>query len=59
MSKLQEKPTALQKLKFINLFLGLWVIFALLDLHPDTDLGTSLNSDPDTDPDPQDCQKEK
>jgi hypothetical protein len=39
MSKLQEKPSALtreydpalQKMKFINFFLCLWVIFALLD----------------------------
>jgi hypothetical protein len=34
-------------MKFINLFLFLWVIFALLD--PDTDPETPLNLDPDTD----------
>ncbi len=41
MSKLQEKPSALkrehptlQKMKFINFFLCLWVIFALLDPDP-------------------------
>jgi hypothetical protein len=43
MSKLQEKPSALkrehpalQKMKFINFFLCLCVIFALLDPDPDT-----------------------
>jgi hypothetical protein len=48
MSKLQEKPSAfkteysaLQKMKFINFFLCLWVIFALLDPNPDA--GTPLN----------------
>ncbi len=56
MSKLQEKLSAqktehpaLKKVKFINFFLYLWVIFALLDL--DADQGTPLS--PDTDPDPQ------
>jgi hypothetical protein len=51
MSKLQEKPSALkreypalQKMKFINFFLCLLVIFALLD--PDTDSWTPLNPDP-------------
>ena len=41
MSKLQEKPSALkrehpelQKIKFINFLLFLWVIFALLDPDP-------------------------
>jgi hypothetical protein len=50
MSKLHEKPSAfkrehrsLQKIKFINFFLCLWVIFALLD--SDTDPGTPLNAD--------------
>ncbi len=57
MSKLQEKPSALireypplQKMKFINCFLYLWVIFALLDpdpiAYPDMDPGNPLNSDP-------------
>jgi hypothetical protein len=52
MSKLQEKPSALktehtaQKMKFINFFLSLWVIFALLHMDPDTDSGTPLNPDP-------------
>ncbi len=52
MSKLQEKPSALkrehpalQKMKFINLLLRLWVIFALLDPDPDTDPGIPLNQD--------------
>jgi hypothetical protein len=67
-SKLQEKPLALkrehpvlQKIKFINLFLCLWVIFALLDPDPGTDPETpskfGSNPDPDTyqDPDPQHC----
>jgi hypothetical protein len=52
MSKLREKPSALtrehpalKKMKFINFFLCLWVIFTLLD--PDTDPGTPLNPDPD------------
>jgi len=52
MSKPQEKPSALkrehkalQKIKCVNFFLCLWVIFALLD--PDTDPGTPLNPDPD------------
>ncbi len=51
MSKLQEKPSVLKrdhpafkKMKFINFFLCLWVIFALLD--PDTYLGTPLDPDP-------------
>jgi hypothetical protein len=49
-SKLQEKASALnrehpalQKMKFINLFPCLGVIFALID--PDTDPGTPLNPD--------------
>ncbi len=56
----KEHP-ALQKMKFINFFLCLWVIFALLD--PDTVPGIPLNPDPiririhsiavyDRDPDP-------
>jgi hypothetical protein len=39
-----EKLTFFQKMKFINFFLFLWVIFALLDLDPDP--GTPLNPDP-------------
>jgi hypothetical protein len=49
MSKLHEKPSALkrehpalQKRKFINFFLFLWVIFALL--VPDTDPGNPIKS---------------
>jgi hypothetical protein len=38
-----EHP-AHQKMKLINFFLCLWVIFVLLD--PDTDPGTPLNPDP-------------
>jgi hypothetical protein len=51
MSKLQEKTLALkrehpapQKMKFINFFLCLWVIFALLD--GDTEPETPLNPNP-------------
>jgi hypothetical protein len=53
MSKLQEKPSALkrehpalQKMNFVNFFLCLWVIFALLNSDPHTDPGTPLNLDP-------------
>jgi hypothetical protein len=53
MSKLQEKSSALkrehgafQKIKFINFFLCLWIIFALLDPDTDTDPGTPMNPDP-------------
>jgi hypothetical protein len=52
-SKLQEKPSALkreqpalQKVKFFNFFLCLWVIFAILDPDPDTDPGTPFYPDP-------------
>jgi hypothetical protein len=51
MSKRQEKPSALkrehpalQKLKFINFFLFLWVIFALLDPDPDCESGPGYGS---------------
>jgi hypothetical protein len=44
--KLQKKPSALkrerpalQNMKFLNFFLLLWVIFALLDLDPDSKSG--------------------
>jgi hypothetical protein len=58
MSKLQENPSALkrehpalQKIKFINFFLCLWVILALpnpdCNPDPDTDPETPLNPDPD------------
>ncbi len=54
LSKLQEKLSALkrehpalQKIKFINFFLFLWIIFALL--------GSGSNPDPDLDLNPQDC----
>jgi hypothetical protein len=57
MSKLQEKPSALkrehpalQKMEFSNIFLCLWVIFALLDPDLDSESGpypgTQLNPDP-------------
>jgi hypothetical protein len=64
-SNLQEKPSALkrehpalQNIKFLNFFLFLWVIFALLDPGPDsesgpTDLiesGSESGSNPDLDP---------
>jgi hypothetical protein len=45
MSKLQEKPSApkrkhpaLQKVKFINLFLCLWVIFHFALMDPDLEI---------------------
>jgi hypothetical protein len=48
MSKLQEKPSALirehpalQNMKFLNFFLFLWVIFALLDPDPDYESGSN------------------
>jgi hypothetical protein len=43
----KENIQHFQKMKFINFFQCLWVIFALQD--PDTDQGTPLN------PDPQHC----
>jgi hypothetical protein len=50
-SKLQEKPSALkrenpvlQKMKFINFFLCLWFIFALLVPNSDPDPGTPIES---------------
>jgi hypothetical protein len=53
MFKLQEKLSALKtehaeikKIKFINYFQFLWVIFALLNPDPDTDSGTPLNPEP-------------
>jgi hypothetical protein len=49
MSKLQEKPSALkkghqalQKMKFINFFLCLWVILALLDPDCVSGFGSGL-----------------
>jgi hypothetical protein len=62
MSKLQEKPSSLkrehpvlQKLKFINFFLCIWVIFDLLDSDPDSEFGSrdllQSGSNPDTVPD--------
>jgi hypothetical protein len=62
----QEKPSALkrehlafQKMKFINFFLYLWVIFALLDPDPDCESGSGYASkDPiesGSNPDPQHC----
>jgi hypothetical protein len=55
MSKLQEKSSELKRehpalQKFINFFLCLWIVFALLDLDP-----IESGSNPDTDPDPQHC----
>jgi hypothetical protein len=66
MSKLEEKPSALkrehpalQKLKFINFFLCLLVVFALLDPDPDEsgDLIEFRSNPDDTDPDPQHWRK--
>jgi hypothetical protein len=54
--KLQEKPLALkrehpalQNMKILYFFLSLWVIFALLDPDP----ATQMNKD--SDPEPQHC----
>jgi hypothetical protein len=66
MFNLQEKPSAikrehpaLQKMKFINYFIFFWLIFALLDPHPDCKSGSGYGSrDPiesGSDPDPQHC----
>jgi hypothetical protein len=58
MSKL-KKPSAfkrenppLQKMRFINLFLCLWVIFALLDPDPDCESGFGYGSRDPSNPDP-------
>jgi hypothetical protein len=47
-SKLKKKPSALkrenpalQNMKFLYFFLLLWVIFALLDLDPDSESGST------------------
>ncbi len=64
MSKLQEKPSvlkrehrALQKIKFVNFFLCLWVIFALLNPDPDCEFESEsrdpIKSGSNPDPDPQ------
>ncbi len=45
LSKEKEHP-ALQNMKFLNFFLLLWVIFALLDTDPDPNPLTGLNPDP-------------
>jgi hypothetical protein len=52
-------------MKFLNYFLLLWVIFALLDLDPDSKFGSGYrsrdpiesgsNPDPDMNQDPQHC----
>jgi hypothetical protein len=44
---LKREHPAIQNMKFLNFFLLLWVIFALLDLDPDP--ATQINADPDTD----------
>ncbi len=44
MSKIQAFSKHKRKIKFINFFLCLRVIFALLDPYPDT--GSPLNLDP-------------
>jgi hypothetical protein len=55
MSKLQKKPSALkrghptlQNMNFYQIFLLLWVIFALLDPDPDSESGYTgpMNPDP-------------
>ncbi len=51
-SKLQKNPLALkrehpalQNMKFLNFFLLLWVIFALLDPEPDSESGSGYGSE--------------
>jgi hypothetical protein len=69
-SKLLDKPSdlkrehpALQKMKFINCFLFLWAVFALLDPDPDCESRSGYGSrDPiefgsNPYPDPQHCRK--
>ncbi len=53
MSKVQKKPAALkrehlelQNMKFLNFFLLLWVILALLDPDPEYGSGANSYSDP-------------
>jgi hypothetical protein len=41
-------------MKILNIFIFLWVIFALLD--PDPDPATQINADPD--PDPKPCKEQ-
>jgi hypothetical protein len=48
-SALKREHPALQKMKFINFILFLWVIFALLD--PKDPIESGINPDPD----PQHC----
>jgi hypothetical protein len=50
-SALKRENPALQKMKILYFFL--WIIFALLDPDP----ATQINADPDPDPDPQPCWK--
>ncbi len=61
-SKLQKKPSAakrehpaLQNMKFLNYFLLLWVIFALLDPDPDSEYGSGSTDSIESgfNPDPQ------
>ncbi len=65
---LQKKPLALkrehlalQNMKFLKIFILLWVIFALLDPDPDSEYGSgsgstdTIESGSNSDPDPQPC----
>ncbi len=57
--KLQEKPPALQNMKFLIFFPFLWFFFSLLDPDPDSEYGYGSNdliesgsiSDPCNNPD--------
>jgi hypothetical protein len=42
-SALKREYPALENMKFLNFFLLLWVIFALLDPDPDSESETLLN----------------
>jgi hypothetical protein len=48
-SALKREHPVLKNMKILDFFLFLWVIFALLDPDP----ATQINADPDTDPDPK------
>jgi hypothetical protein len=41
----KKKHSTLQKMKFINCFLFLWAIFALLDSYPDCESGSESGSE--------------
>ncbi len=63
-SKLQKKPSALkrehpalQNMKFLNFFLFLWVIFALLDQDSESESGSTDLIESGSNPGPKHCLK--